>query len=128
MKPLMVELVAYAPTQYYHCQHCEVVWNAAQMPNVKKWHEENWRTSMPPEMMKEYNTLSDWVINAAESYGGQVVFKVVDAASLEGVWKSLRYGVRKYPAVIIEGMGKVIGEDFKQAEQMIDQKLAALTA
>jgi hypothetical protein len=124
----MVELVAYAPTQYYHCQHCEVVWSAADMSNVKKWHEENWQTSMPPEMMKEYNTLSDWVINAAESYGGRVVFKVVDAASLEGVWKSLRYGVRKYPAVIIEGKGKVIGDDFKQAEQMIDQKLAAQTA
>jgi hypothetical protein len=128
MKPLMVELVAYAPTQFYHCQHCEVVWSAARMPNVQKWHDDSLQTSMPPEMMKEYNVFSDWVISAAEHYGGRVVFKVVDAASLEGVWKSLRYGVRKYPAVIIEGNGQVIGEDFKQAEQLIDQTLATQTA
>lgn len=128
MKPLMVELVAFAPTQFYHCQHCEVVWTAARMPNVKKFHDDTVETSMPPEMMKEYNVLSDWVINAAEHYGGRVVFKVVDAASLEGVWKSLRYGVRKYPAVIVEGRGRVIGEDFTQAEQMIDRHLEAQPA
>ena len=128
MKPLMVELVAYAPTQFYHCQHCEVVWTAARMPNVQKWHDDSLQTSMPPEMMKEYNIFSDWVINAAEHYGGRVVFKVVDAASLEGVWKSLRYGVRKYPAVIVEGQGRIIGKDFKQAEQLIDQTLATQTA
>lgn len=123
MKPLMVEIIAYAPTQFYHCQHCEVVWSAAEMPNVKKWHDETLETSMPPEMMQEYRHLSDWVIKAAEHYGGRVVFKVVDAASLEGVYKSLRYGVRKFPAIVIEGKAKTIGEDFHQAEQMIDQRL-----
>lgn len=124
MKPMMVEIIAYAPTQFYHCQHCEVVWNAAEMPNVKKWHTETLETSMPPEMMQDYRNLSDWVINAAEHYGGRVVFKVIDAASLEGVYKSLRYGVRRYPAIVIEGKGKVIGADFTQAGALIDQKLA----
>ena len=123
MQPLMVEIIAYAPTQFYHCAHCEVVWTAAKMPNVQKWHDETLQTSMPPEMMQEYRNLSDWVINAAEHYGGRVVFKVIDAASLEGVYKSLRYGVRKYPAIVIEGKGKVIGEDFTQAGAMIDQRL-----
>ncbi len=128
MKPMLVEIIAYAPTQFYHCAHCEVVWNAAEMPNVQKWHNESLETSMPPEMMKEYNHLSDWVINAAEHYGGRVVFKVVDAASLEGVYKSLRFGVRKYPAIVIEGKGKVIGEDFHKAETLIEQQLAVETA
>jgi hypothetical protein len=121
---LMVEIIAYAPTQFYHCAHCEVVWNAAEMPNVQKWHAESLETSMPAEMMQDYRNLSDWVINAAEHYGGRVVFKVVDAASLEGVYKSLRYGVRRYPAVVIECKGKVIGEDFHQAETLIEQRLA----
>jgi len=128
MKPLMVEIIAYAPTQFYHCQHCEVVWSAAEMPNVKKWHAETLETSMPADMMQEYRHLSDWVINAAEHYGGRVVFKVIDAASLEGVVKSLRYGVRKYPAVVIEGKGKAIGDDFRQAERLIDQRLATQPA
>jgi hypothetical protein len=127
MNPLMVELVAYAPTQYFQCRSCEVVMNAADMSNAQKFHDDSFQTSMPPEMMQEYRQFADWVMNAAEHYGGRVIFKVVDAASLEGVWKSLRYGVRKYPALIIDGKGKVIGNDFKQAEQLIDRKLATQT-
>ncbi len=124
MPPLTVEIIAYAPTQYYHCTHCEVVWNAAEMSNVKKWHDESLETSIPSDLMQEYRNLSDWVINAAEHYGGRVVFKVVDAASMEGFFKSLKYRVRKYPAVVIDGKAKTLGDDFHQAEALIDQRLA----
>jgi hypothetical protein len=128
MKPLMVEIIAYAPTQFYHCKHCEVIWNAAKMPGVQTWHDDMLETSIPPEMMQDYRHLSDWVINAAEHYGGRVVFKVIDATTLEGVWKSLRYGVRKYPAIIVEGKSKPLGEDFHQAETLIDQRLTVQPA
>ena len=124
----MVEIIAYAPTQFFHCTHCEVVWNAADVSSVKKWHAETLKTSMPPDMMQEYNTLSDWVIGTAEHYGGRVVFKVIDAASAEGLLKSVRYGVRRYPAVIVNGKAKTIGADFKQAESLIDQGLALAPA
>jgi hypothetical protein len=128
MKPLLVEMIAYAPTQYFHCAHCEVLWKEAGATSVQKWHDEMLKTSMPPEMMKEYTTLSDWVLNAVEHYGGRVVFRVVDAASFEGLFKSVRYGVRKYPAVVIRGVAKQIGADFKQAEALIDQGLAYMPA
>ena len=124
MKPLMVEVIAYAPTQYYHCMHCEVVFNEAEVEGVKKFHDDALETSMPPEMMQEYRHLSDWVLNAVEHYGGKVVFKVIDAASMEGLLKSVRYGVRKYPAVVINGKEKQTGTDFKKAESLIDKKLA----
>ena len=124
MPPLMVEIIAFAPTQFYHCTHCEVVWNAAEMPNVKKWHDESLETSIPADLMQEYRNLSEWVLNAAEHYGGRVVFKVVDAASPEGVWKSLKYRVHKYPALIIAGKAKTVGDDFHQAETLIEQRLA----
>ena len=128
MPPLMVEIIAYAPTQFYHCAHCEVVWKAADVSSVEKWHDDMLETSMPAEMMQDYRNLSDWVINAAEHYGGRVVFKVVDAASLEGFVKALKYRVRKFPAVLIHGIGKSIGDDFKQVETMIDQRLAVQAA
>ena len=128
MKPLMVEIIAYAPTQFYHCKHCEVIWNVSKMPGVETWHDDMLETSIPPEMMQDYRQLSDWVINAAEHYGGRVVFKVVDATTLEGVWKSLRYGVRKYPAIVVEGKSKPLGEDFRQAETLIDQRLTVQPA
>ena len=128
MKPLMVEVIAYAPTQYYHCMHCEVVFNEAEVKGVKKFHDDALETSMPAEMMQEYRNLSDWVLNAVEHYGGKVVFKVIDAASMEGLLKSVRYGVRKYPAVVINGKEKTTDEDFRKVEALIDRNLALLTA
>ncbi len=124
MKPLMVEVIAYAPTQFFHCQHCEFVFETADVEGVRKFHADTLETSMPPEMMKEYQDLSDWVLNAVERYGGRVVFKVIDATSVEGLLKSVRYGIRKYPAVVIDSKQKQSGADFKQAEAMIDRRLA----
>ncbi len=63
------------------------------------------------------------VLNAVERYGGRVVFKVIDAASFEGLLKSLRYGVPKYPTVIVEGKEKQSGADFRKAEALINQRL-----
>ncbi len=124
MKPLMVEVIAYAPTQFYHCQHCEVVFEHADVSGIKKAHKDILETSIPPDLMKDYQSLSDWIIGAAERFGGRVVFKVIDAASVEGLLKSVRYGVRKYPAVVIEGQEKQIGTDFGKAETIISRRLA----
>ena len=125
MKPLTVEIIAYAPTQYFHCQHCELVWDRAQIDGVKKFHADALETSIPPEMMQEYQSLSDWVRSTVQRYGGRVTFRVVDAASVEGVWKTLRYGVRKYPAFVIEGKDKLTGTNFAQVEARINQHLVA---
>lgn len=122
MKPLMVEVIAYAPTQYFHCQHCEVVWKEAEVEGIKKFHADAVQSSIPPELMKDYQALSDWVLDSVERYGGRVVFKVIDAASFEGLLKSVRHGVRKYPAVIVDGKYKYTGIDFKQAEALIERQ------
>ena len=123
MKPLSVEIIAYAPTQYFHCQHCEFVWNAAETEGVQKFHADALESSMPAEMMQEYATLSDWVRAAVERFGGSVVFKVIDAMSIEGVLKSVRCGVRKFPAIVIDGKGTPIGTDFQKAEALIRERL-----
>jgi hypothetical protein len=124
MKPLMVEVIAYAPTQFYHCMHCEVLFQEADVKGVKKFHADTLETSMPADMMQDYRNLSDWILNSVERFGGRVVFKVIDAASMEGLLKSVRYGVRKYPAVVIDGKTKQTGADFQKAEALIDQSLA----
>ena len=128
MKPLTVEVIAYAPTQFFHCTHCEVLFQEADVKGVKKFHADAVETSMPPDMMQEYRNLSDWVLGAVERYNGRVVFKIIDAASMEGLLKSVRYGVRKFPAVIVNGKAKQTGGDFSRAESLIDQNLALLPA
>lgn len=128
MKPLMVEIIAYAPTQYFHCQHCEVVWNQAKVDGVKEFHRDAQESSLPPEMMAEYRSLSDWVLRTVERHGGRVVFKVIDAASVEGILKSLRYGMRRYPAFVIAGKEKLAGADLPQVEAAITRHLAFQSA
>ncbi len=98
-EPLLVEIIAYAPTAFYHCTHCEVAWR--EMGASNRIHEEQVESSLPADIAKEYEAVSDWVKDIFGKYCDRVVVKVVDAASIEGVYKSLRYNARRYPAVIV---------------------------
>ena len=120
-KQIVVEVLAYAPTQFFHCQHCELIWQQAGAG--ARIHQEQLETSLPSEMSAEYGELSAWILDTVETYGGQVVFKIIDAASLEGMLKSVRYNARHYPAFIVEGKDKYIGTDFGQAKRLIDERV-----
>lgn len=120
-KPILVQILAYAPTQFFHCQHCEVVWQ--QVGAGEGIHKEQLESSIPQDLQKEYADLSDWVRETVETYGGRVVFKIIDAASMEGFLKSVRYGVHRYPAFVIDGKEKHSGTDFDQAKRLIDNRL-----
>jgi hypothetical protein len=122
-KPLKVEIIAYAPTAFYHCQHCELVWN--QTGFSKGVRQEQLSSGLPADMQREYAAVSDWVRQLFAQYCDQVVVEVIDAASVEGVWKSLRYGVRRYPAIIVDGHDKSIGTDFSMADASISRRLAS---
>lgn len=99
-KPLTVEIIAYAPTAYYHCTHCEVAWREIGMSN--NIHEEQMKSSLPDDLAQDYQAISDWVREVFRLHYDGVVVKVIDAASPEGLFKSLRYRVRRYPAVIVD--------------------------
>lgn len=122
-QPLLVEIVAYAPTAFYHCTHCEIVWNETGFS--KGVHAEQIASALPPDMMQDYQAVSDWVRELFKVYCDRVAVKVIDAASIEGFWKTLRYGLRKYPAVLV-GQSKFSGTDFKAAEAEIADRLGVV--
>jgi hypothetical protein len=125
-RPLMIEIVAYAPTAFYHCTHCEVVWQETGFSRGVR--EEQAASALPPEMLKDYQAVSDWVRHLVRAYGDRVVLKVIDAVSLEGVWKTTRHGLRRYPAVIVAGRESFAGADFSAAEAAIARHLAPVGA
>ncbi|HEY4691238.1 MAG TPA: hypothetical protein VIK33_18150 [Anaerolineae bacterium] len=125
-KPLRVEIVAYAPTVFYHCTHCEVVWRETGFS--KGVHEEQVASALPPDLKQDYQVVSDWVRRLFRTHCERVVVKVIDAASLEGFWKTLRHGLWRYPAVIIGGRANFSGIDFAAAEAEISRQLAATPA
>ncbi len=123
MEPILVEVIAYAPTAFYHCMHCEVVWKEAGVGD--RIHREQMGAALPDNLLHDYQTLSTWVQQLVERHHGRVVVKVVDAASLEGFAKSLRYRARHYPAVIVNGNDRYVTGDFAAAEAEIARRLEA---
>ena len=122
--PLLVEIIAYAPTAYYHCTHCEVAWR--EMGANNRIHEEQVESSLPAELMKEYQIVSDWVQELFRKHCDAILLKVIDAASIEGVYKSLKYSARRYPAIIVGGQSRFLGTQMlSAASEEIAHQLAS---
>lgn len=121
--PLTVEIITYAPTEFFHCTHCEVVFQ--QVGVGQKIHAEQREANLPADLKAEFTRLSAWVEQTAERHPDALQFKIVDAASLEGVYKTLRYGLRNFPAVVIGGRERIVGADLDAATAAIERHLAA---
>ena len=107
--PLLVEIIAYAPTAFYHCTHCEIAWR--EMGKSNRVQEEQLESSLPADLQLEYLAVSDWVKEMFRVHCDRLVVKVIDAASIEGVFKSLRYNARRYPAIIVNHRDRYVGSD-----------------
>jgi len=122
-KPLLVEIIAFAPTAYYHCTHCEVAWREIGADN--RIHEEQLQSSLPEDLIEEYQTVSNWVREMFKLHCDNILLKVIDAASVEGFYKSLRYNARRYPAVIVNRNARFIGSEMlSSASEEITHQLA----
>ncbi len=122
LRPVTVQVIAYAPTVFRHCQHCEVAF--AGLGFADKMHAREAANALPDDLLQDFQQVSDWVHALLERHRDGLKVSVVDAASVEGVWKSLRHGVRRYPAVVVDGAEKLVGTDFAPADRLIDQRLA----
>ena len=120
-KPLLVEIIAYAPTAYYHCTHCEVAWR--EIGATSQMHKEQLASSLPEDLIQEYQVVSDWVRELFRLHCDQILLKVIDAASIEGFYKSLKYNARRYPAVIVNGKDRFLGSQMlsKASEEIVHQ-------
>ena len=122
-KPVQVEIVAYAPTAFYHCTHCEIVWDQTGFSrNVRA---EQLQSALPQDLAQDYQAVSDWVRLIFSRHGEGVEVKVIDAASIEGFLKTARHRLRTFPAVIVDGRERFSGPDFSAADQAIARRLVA---
>jgi hypothetical protein len=123
MKPISVQVITYAPTIFYHCQHCELTFQ--EMGIGERLRRREATDALPDDLTREYQVVSDWVHGLLERHGRRVRVDVLDAASIRGVISSLRHRVSRYPAVIVDGHDKKIGLDFAALDPLIDRKVAA---
>jgi hypothetical protein len=126
-RPVLIEIIAYAPTAYYHCTHCEVGWREMGMNN--RIHEEQLQGSLPEDLIKEYEIVSNWVKEMFRIHCDAILLKVIDAASIEGFYKALRYNARRYPAVIVNHKARFLGSQMlSAASEEIARQLASQPA
>jgi hypothetical protein len=126
MRPIEVEVITYAPTIFAHCQHCELTFGQAGIG--ERIRREQARESLPEDLRQEYSAVSTWVHDLRERFGPRVRIKVIDVASIQGVWRSFRLRLRHYPAVIVQGERRYVGAaDLDQARQVIERYVSAPT-
>ena len=73
----------------------------------------------PPEWQAEFQRLSDVILDLATRYQDNILIQIWDPRSLQGLMKSIRYWVRRYPTFIVDGQEKVTGWNVEQLEQHI---------
>jgi hypothetical protein len=120
-KPVTVQVITYAPTAFYHCQHCELAFQEMGLGDRLR-HQEA-AESLPEDLARDFQVLSDWVHTLLQRFGPRIRVEVIDAASVEGVIASVRHRVGRYPAVIVDGE-KRIGTDFSALDPLIEQRVA----
>jgi hypothetical protein len=118
-----VDVLTYAPTVFTHCQHCEVAFGRIGIG--ERLHREQARDSLPQDLRSEFAAVAEWIHGLLDRYGSRIDVRVIDAASIGGVWTSLRYGTRRYPAVIIDREDRFVGTDLPLAEAEIQRRVAA---
>lgn len=121
MRPVTVQVITYAPTVFYHCQHCELTFQ--EMGIGERLRRQEAAESLPADLGRDFAVMSDWIRKIVERFGPRIHVKVIDAASIEGFAKSVRYRIGQYPAVIVDGE-KRIGADLEAAEPLIERRLA----
>jgi hypothetical protein len=85
-------------------------------------HREQLDSGLPEDLAQEFHRLSDWARSVRAKFGDRVRFHLVDAASLEGFFKSLVRRLRMYPAFSVDGH-HYMGSDFTQVEALIAARL-----
>ena len=56
-------------------------------------------------------------------YGDRLLIRVIDPQSGLGLYKCLRYWVRRYPAFIIEGRKQYVGWDREELEAVLQEAM-----
>lgn len=87
--------------------------------NLDRTPHERSLESFPPDWREDYIRLSDLIMTIARKYGDRILIRLYDPRSLQGLAKSIRHGIRRYPTFLIEGREKITGLELEPLERAI---------
>jgi hypothetical protein len=121
--PLQVDIIVHAPTVFLHCRHCELVWR--QVGFGRGVRADQLRSGLPEDMLREYAQVSEWAGRLLATHGERIAVRVIDATSLAGLWRSLRYRLGRLPAIVVGRREKFSGADVGAADALIARCLSS---
>jgi hypothetical protein len=119
--PILLEVLAHIPTDFFHCSHCERFFDAADIGVAV--HQEI-RSAYPPEVLEEASRLAAWLRDLSLEYGERLHIQTVDPQSPEGFVKSLRYWIRQYPTFIIDRKTKYTGWEPAGLRRLLETEIS----
>ena len=119
MQPVQVEVIAPLPEGWGICLSCEMLMARA---NLDKAPTKRGLDEYPPEWQEDFHRLSDLVLDLAARHGNSILIRIWDPRSLQGMIRSIRYGVRRYPTFVVAGH-KMSGWDTTGLEQTLAKAL-----
>ena len=124
VQPILVEVIALLPEGWGICTSCEMLMARA---NLGKAPHERTLDEFPTEWQEDFRRLSALILDLAARYGDSLLIRLWDPRSLQGLFKSIRYGVRRYPTFVVAGR-KVTGWDTARLVQLVQMAGAVETA
>ncbi len=119
VSPVRLEVIAPTLHGLGICTVCELVMAEGE---VGERPTERALDEYPQEWQEDYRRLTEWVYDLAGRYGDRILIKVIDSQSPEGLLKSLRYRVRRYPTWVVEGKTRVVGWDHEALEAALQRR------
>ena len=116
MKPILVEVIAPLLDGWGMCSSCEMLIARTGLDQAPY---ERGLEEYPPEWQADFQSLSDLVIDLAAHYGHNILIKIYDPRSLQGLVKSIRYRVHRYPTFIVNRGKRITGLDATRVEQAV---------
>jgi len=80
----------------------------------------------PEDIKEDYLFLSSWIRELSARYREKILIRVIDAQSLQGFVKSIRYRAFRYPAFIIDCKKKYTGKDKVELDALLQEHLSSL--
>lgn len=106
MPPIRVDVIAPVPEGWGLCQSCEVLLASARLDQAPS---ERGLDELPPEWRADFQRLSALIFDLADRYGDQIMIRVYDPRSLQGLVKAVRHRARRYPTFVVAGHDRVVG-------------------
>lgn len=108
----LIEVIGSFPNVYGICWSCMVAVKASQVSLVKTEIE-----NLPKDLKREYEYVSNVVRSISTNFPDYFIFRFIDIASMLGLYKKIRYGIRNTPCILWNG--EKLSEGHVEEERII---------